>query len=563
MDSDRPHEPEELDVLLDRLASRAPAFARLSLGDRIALLQRCVGAVAEAAEGWVRSGHRAKGLPADAGEEWLVGPVPTLRNLRLLIQTLRRLERGGTTIDAHRVSTRADGRVEVDVFPGDLKDAVLFPGLRVRQVMQQGETEQSVLEGAGRIHHQAVRPERVAVVLGAGNVSSIPPMDALYKLFGEGFVCLVKLNPVNEWVGPHLERAFAPLVEEGYLHFAYGGADVGRYLVAHPLVQDVHITGSDKTHDAIVWGPAGEEAEKRKASRQPILQKRITSELGNVSPVGIVPARYTTEELGVLARNVAAMVTNNASFNCNAAKMLVLAEAWAQKGVFLNALASVLERVPTRLAYYPGAMERFERLTRGRDVRSIGERTLTKLPWAIVQGLDAQVDEPHFVTEPFCSLLSVVTLPVHDPAAFLEAAAAFMNERLWGSLNAMLVLPPRLERSAGVSAALDTAIEGLRYGTVSVNHWPAVSYALTSPTWGGHPSSSLADIQSGLGWVHNTHLLEGVEKAVLRAPLQLWPKPAWFPDHRTQAELGRRLVRLEASSSWLEVPGLALTALRG
>jgi len=40
-----------------------------------------------------------------------------------------------------------------------------------------------------------------------------------------------------------------------------------------------------------------------------------------------------------------------------------------------------------------------------------------------------------------------------------------------------------------------------------------------------------ADIQSGTGWVHNTTMLEGVEKAVLRHPLTIVPKPATFaPD---------------------------------
>jgi len=44
----------------------------------------------------------------------------------------------------------------------------------------------------------------------------------------------------------------------------YGGAEVGRFLVYHPQVDDVHITGSDLTHDLIVWGPPGAERERRK-----------------------------------------------------------------------------------------------------------------------------------------------------------------------------------------------------------------------------------------------------------------------------------------------------------
>jgi len=50
----------------------------------------------------------------------------------------------------------------------------------------------------------------VSVILGAGNVSSIPAMDVASKLFVDGFVCVLKMNPVNEWVGPFVEQALAP-----------------------------------------------------------------------------------------------------------------------------------------------------------------------------------------------------------------------------------------------------------------------------------------------------------------------------------------------------------------
>lgn len=42
---------------------------------------------------------------------------------------------------------------------------------------------------------------KVALVLGAGNVSSIGLMDVLYKLFIENQATLLKMNPVNEYSG--------------------------------------------------------------------------------------------------------------------------------------------------------------------------------------------------------------------------------------------------------------------------------------------------------------------------------------------------------------------------
>ena len=58
-------------------------------------------------------------------------------------------------------------------------------------------------------------------------------------------------------------------------------------------------------------------------------------------------------------------------------------------------------------------------------------------------------------------------------------------------------------------------------------------------------------------------LLEGVEKAVLRHPLTIMPKPAVFPSHRTAHTLLERLTVLEERPGWAKVPGVVATAMRG
>lgn len=50
-------------------------------------------------------------------------------------------------------------------------------------------------------------------------------------------------------------QAFQPFVDEGYLAFVYGGGEEGKYLCNNPAVQSIHLTGSEATYDAIVWGP--------------------------------------------------------------------------------------------------------------------------------------------------------------------------------------------------------------------------------------------------------------------------------------------------------------------
>lgn len=562
--STRQSDPKSLDHALAILAERARPFARRSLAAKRGLIQETMDRLLDGAEGWVTDGNRAKGLPAQDGEEWLTGPVPTMRNLRLLRDTLRRIETGAGSVDSRQVRSGPTGKTEVRVFPTDRIDATLFAGFSIVERMQDGVTTRDAVDHAASFYEKQAPEGGVSLILGAGNVSSIPPMDALYKLFAEGRVCVVKMNPVNEWVGRHLEQVFQPFVDEGCLRFVYGGADVGRYLVEHETVADIHITGSNATHDQIVWGPPGPERDRRKDNHDPLLKKRITSELGNVSPVAIVPGTYTRGQLSFLARNVATMVVNNGSFNCNAAKMLVTANSWPQRRAFLDLLGKTLADIRPRLAYYPGAIDRYQTLAAPHETRTYGSADEAHLPWTVIEGLDAtNENEPLFTTEPFCSLISETPLDAREPAEFLERATTFLNDRLWGTLNAMIVLPPKLQRSHEVAAALERAIDVLRYGTVAINHWPALAYATASPAWGGHPSATLDNIQSGLGWVHNTYLLEDIEKSVLTAPFTVVPKPVWFADHRRVPQMGRRLLQMEHTPRWHRVPGLVRNALLG
>src|SRR5262249_10974309 len=147
------------------------------------------------------------------GEEYLGGPVCTLRTMRLLQQSLREVARYGRPRLADRsVRTRTDGQVVVDVFPNNFLDRLVFPGFSAELWMQPGVTPQNLFEHIAGFYRQRDPQGRVCLVLGAGNVASIGGLDVVHKLFAEGEVCLLKLNPVNEYLGPFIAEAFAPLV---------------------------------------------------------------------------------------------------------------------------------------------------------------------------------------------------------------------------------------------------------------------------------------------------------------------------------------------------------------
>ena len=148
-----------------------------------------------------------------------------------------------------------------------------------------------------------------------------------------------------------------PLLEAGLLAIVEGGADAGKHLCNHPLVDEIHVTGSDKTYDAIVFG-TGAEGARRKAADEPLLDKPVTGELGSVSPVIIVPGEWSEKDLAYQAEHVATMLTNNAGFNCLTPRVLITWKGWTQRDAFLAALEELLRSVPARRAYYPGAGQR-------------------------------------------------------------------------------------------------------------------------------------------------------------------------------------------------------------
>jgi aldehyde dehydrogenase (NAD(P)+) len=554
-----------LDEKLSRLRENSGRFARLPIEDRIQLAADIHRGLFEVAEAMVKAACHAKGIsPSEplAGEEWMMGPWVAVRHARLYCKSLKEIRRyGKPRLPARFFRHLPDGRTALRVYPMDLLDATLLPGHRGEVHFQAGISEGDVRARQARFY-QSPHSGRVCLVLGAGNVNAIPIVDVLHQLFVGGAVCLLKMNPVNAYVGPLLEKAFAGAMTRGFFEVAYGGPEEGGYLARHPVVDEVHITGSDKTYDAMVWGGTAEERAWRKKSGEKLLTKKVTAELGNIGPWVLVPGPYSDAELRAQAWGLAGMLCHNASFNCLAARLMVLPEGFEGTERFLRHLEEALAVAPTRVPYYPGAEERWRRIVGGRsEVKRVGDAGPGKLPWALVRGLSAaDAQEALFRDEPWCAVLSETRLPAPSAEHFLNSAVEFLNGRVWGMLSATLVVHPKSRKDAGFRRALDEAISRLRYGSVCINTWGGTVFGLGAPPWGGHPSATPEDIQSGQGFVHNTWMLNGAEKVLVSAPLRPLVPPPWMVGHRRLHVLGRKLVDFEAAPSWRKVPGLALVA---
>jgi hypothetical protein len=244
--------------------------------------------------------------------------------------------------------------------------------------------------------------------------------------------------------------------------------------------------------------------------------------------------------------------------------VLILPKGWVQRDQFLDGIEQALTKAQPRKAYYPGAHDRWRLYSRNRaSIRQFGDETAELLPWTLVRDLDAaDASEPAFGSESFCPILFETQVGSADPVEFMDKAVTFANERLWGTLSAGLVVHPRTMKDPVLAGSVERAIAGLRYGAVCVNAWSGYLFAFVTPPWGAHPSSTLDNIQSGTGWVHNTPMLEQVEKAVLRHPVTAMPKPTYFPSHRSAHKLMPRMTALEENASWTKVPGVLAAALR-
>ena len=161
-----------------------------------------------------------------------------------------------------------------------------------------------------------------------------------------------------------------------------------------------------------------------------------------------------------------------------------------------------------------------------------------------------------------------------DVDAFLTAAVDFANDELFGTLGANIVIHPRTLSEMG-KEAFERHLDRLHYGAIAVNTWTGANFLLTVLPWGGFPNSTLDNVGSGIGTVHNTFMLENVERTVVYAPWRpfprgvlsgqftLLPKPPWFITNKRADKLGKQLVSFQHKPGWLKIPGIFINALLG
>ena len=252
--------------------------------------------------------------------------------------------------------------------------------------------------------------------------------------------CVVlKVHPVMAHLTDVVAAALGPFVREGVLRIVSGDAAQGAHLVAPPGRRHAphHGLGPDLRRDRVRdraprARPAGCATSRCWTSRSP--PSSATSRRSSWSR-----AAGRTRELDHHAEHIATMLTNNAGFNCTASRVIVTAAGWPQRDALMDRIRRRLGALPTRLAYYPGAAERFGAFRAAHpDAELFGDAA--RRPPAV----DAH-------RRPLARRRRRPVLPGRGvlqhhrrdpdrrrptPATFLDRATDFVNERVWGTLNA-------------------------------------------------------------------------------------------------------------------------------
>ncbi|MBK7917897.1 MAG: aldehyde dehydrogenase [Chloroflexi bacterium] len=562
----RRQEHREIDEYLSRLQANKEKWARLSLQNKCQLLQQIGQNLAAQAAHWVAEANAARQIAPDslwAAEEWYE-IFTVARALHDYTASLALLDQG-VQPRPRKVWTRPDGQVVAQVFPADLYDYLLFNGISSEVWMQPEVTLETLPQHIGSFYRQPQPSGAVTLILGAGNVNSIAPLDALDRLFRHAQVALLKLSPVNAYLLPLLEAIFAPMIRAGFLAIITGDANIGNYLVHHPAVDEIHVTGSAETYQAIVSN------QRNGDLRSPDAPKPITAELGGVTPVIVLPGQWTAADIRFQAENIATMKLYNCGFNCISAQLLVLPEQWPQKQELVTAVQQVMQSLPPQYAYYPGVAQRLQAVQQvyPEAVQLGREAARTIIPTAAV----SESSDYCRRTEFFGPMLAVMTLPGETAVSFLQNAVTLCNHSVAGTLGIDLIASPDVLKTE--AAAVDTAVAALKYGTIGLNVWCGLGYRITQNPWGAFQSPDAGDVGSGRGVVHNTLLFDSPQKTVLRGRFRpfprswrhgdpaFMPKPPWFVTHRQRLTTARRVARFALNPGYLRLPGIFAAALRG
>ena len=541
----------DIDRFITTLRTKSKEYNSINNLQLASMLEETISNIKEVSFFWATICSDNKGTtktPAE-GEEWLGGPFASVLATQYYIKSL-------TNDDDLTEKKFNSEQNSYKVFPNNFIERITFPFIDAKVIFNKSMSFDDINKYRGFSKRYDIDPS-ITLVLGAGNFSSIPYLDVLYHLITRKSVILLKLNPVNEYLKPVFEKVFQNFIERGYIIVTTGNIDESKYMATHPGINHIHLTGSDKTFEDIVYGRELTEKERKSKSLSKINNKPITSELGNVTPIIIHPGKWSTSDIKYQARKIVTAKLNNNGFNCIAAQVVVLPDGWGQTETLIKYVKHYMSKAKERKAYYPESIERLEKLEKDKGYERVN--ALSCVTPHLTREIKAY--SKFEIDEVWSSTIYFKKIEYTSVEDFANKAIDYCNDELWGNLGVSVIIKDH-DRKFNKHIT-NLYVDKLNYGTVAVNEWAAIGYIIPQLPWGGFPGNRDNDIQSGQSVVHNSMLFESPLKGVVNTKFRISRiiDPPWFVTNKKARRLFKNLTYYQIHNSNINFLKLIFAAL--
>ena len=541
----------DIDRFITTLRTKSKEYNSINNVQLASMLEETISNIKEVSFFWATICSDNKGTtktPAE-GEEWLGGPFASVLATQYYIKSL-------TNDDDLSEKKYNSEENSYKVFPNNFIERITFPFIDAKVIFNKSMSFDDINKYRGFSKRYDIDPS-ITLVLGAGNFSSIPYLDVLYHLITRKSVILLKLNPVNEYLKPVFEKVFQNFIERGYIIVTTGNIDESKYMATHPGINHIHLTGSDKTFEDIVYGRELTEKERKSKSLSKINNKPITSELGNVTPIIIHPGKWSTSDIKYQARKIVTAKLNNNGFNCIAAQVVVLPDGWGQTETLIKYVKHYMSKAKERKAYYPESIERLEKLEKDKGYERVN--ALSCVTPHLTREIKAY--SKFEIDEVWSSTIYFKKIEYTSVEDFANKAIDYCNDELWGNLGVSVIIKDHNRKFN--KHITNLYVDELNYGTVAINEWAAIGYIIPQLPWGGFPGNRDNDIQSGQSVVHNSMLFESPLKGVVNTKFRISRiiDPPWFVTNKKARRLFKNLTYYQIHNSNINFLKLIFAAL--
>jgi len=542
----------DIDRSISSLRVSSKEFATIDNAKLITLFEECIQNIKSVAYYWATVAAENKGVTNTIaeGEEWLGGPFASVFGIQYYIDSLKDLHK---PLD-EKLYNKENNTYKV--FPNNNLEKIFFPFISAEVKFNKNISFKEIEKFRGFAMRYSHKPS-TTLVLGAGNVSSIPLLDTIFHLVTKRSVVYLKLNPVNEYLLPVYEKIFENFIALGYIVVSKGSTEESKYMVNHKGIDHIHLTGSDETYENIVYGKKLSDNEKNLKTLSKINKTSFSSELGNVTPIIIHPGNWSTSELKHQARKIVTAKLNNGGFNCISAQIVVLPEGWKHTDKLMKYIKQYMKNIDDRYSYYPNSLEKLNNLEKDKNYERLNDLSCATPHLS----REIKAYSKFETSEIWGTSIYFKQIPYNNEEDYAREVIDYCNNNLWGNLGATVIFKKYNNKKQ--KPITNLYIEELKYGTVAINEWSAIGFIIPTLPWGGFSGNKDNDIQSGQDFVHNSLFFESAQNGIVYSKFRMSNiiDPLWFVTNKKGKKVFKNLTYFQIDKTLSNFIKLGISAV--